>query len=107
MWRTRLLLLLVFILFLSPMALAQVKWVQHVNYTRYAEYGYGTCLFGDYVVVAGRADAFPLLVLLDKESGEVVNTTWIKEFGWFTNYVAVGERLYVAGTTMSTCLTEA
>jgi len=97
MWRTRLLLLLIFILFLSPTVSAQVRWVQHVNPTSDAEFGYGTCLFGDYVAVVGRVGGFPFLALLDRESGEVVNATWIKEFGWFFNCVAVGERLYVAG----------
>jgi len=105
-WQTKLLLLL-FVLFLSPTVSAQVRWVQHVNPTSDAEFGYGTCLFGDYVAVVGRVGGFPFLALLDRESGEVVNATWIKEFGWFFNCVAVGERLSWPGTTMSTCLTEA
>jgi len=98
MWRTRLLLLLVFILFLPPMALAQVKWVKHLNPTGGIDKGYGTCLFGNYLAVVGRAGNSPFLALLDRESGEVVKT-WMLDggSGWFTNCVAGGDMLYVVG----------
>jgi len=95
MWRAKLL-LLTFILFLSSLVSAQVKWVQHTNPTSGIDYGYGTCLFGNYLVVAGGASDSPVLALLDREGGNVVNT-WSRGSGWFTNCVAVGDKLYVVG----------
>jgi len=79
-----------------PTASAQVKWVQHINPTSREDYGYGTCLFGNYLVVAGRAGDSPFLALLDRESGEVVKT-WSRGSGWFDNCIAVGDKLYVVG----------
>jgi len=90
------LLTLVFVLLLSAVALAQVKWVKHINPTSGEDYGYGTCLFGDYLVVVGEAGGSPFLALLDRESGEVVKT-WSEGSGRFINCVAVGDELYVVG----------
>jgi len=50
----------------SQIASAQVKWVQHINPTSGEDYGYGTCLFGNYLVVTGEAGGSPFLALLDK-----------------------------------------
>jgi len=90
------LLVLALVLLLSAVASAQVKWVKHINPTSGVDYGYGTCLFGNYLVVVGEADGSPFLALLDRESGEVVKT-WSRGSGEFTNCVAVGDRLYVVG----------
>jgi len=93
---TKLLLILAFVLLLSPMVSAQVKWAQHINPTSGIDYGYGTCLFGNYLVVVGSAGDSPFLALLDRENGNVVKT-WSRGSGAFTNCVAVGDKLYVVG----------
>jgi len=93
---TKLLLILAFVLLLSPMVSAQVKWAQHINPTSGIDYGYGTCLFGNYLVVVGSAGDSPFLALLDRENGNVVKT-WSRGSGAFTNCVTVGDKLYVVG----------
>jgi len=95
MHRTRLLLILVFILFLSQTVSAQIiTW--SINPTDGVDYGYGTCLFGNYLVVVGSAGSSPFLALLDRSNGNVVEM-WSKGSGMFTNCVAVGDKLYVVG----------
>jgi len=96
MYRTKLLLVLAFVLLLSAVASAQVKWAQHINPTNGIDRGIGTCLFGNYLVVVGSAGGSPFLALLDRESGEVVKT-WSRGNGWFINCIAVGDSLYVVG----------
>ncbi|WP_193322783.1 hypothetical protein [Pyrobaculum calidifontis] len=96
MWRTKLLLVLAFLLLLSAVASAQIKWAKHINPTSGIDKGYGTCLFGNYLVIVGRAGDSPFLALLDRESGEVVKM-WSRGSGWFINCIAVGDSLYAAG----------
>jgi len=80
----------------SQIASAQVKWAKHINPTSGIDKGYGTCLFGNYLMVVGETDGSPFLALLDKESGNVINT-WSRGNGWFINCIAVGDKLYQDG----------
>ncbi|ADM27634.1 Nitrous oxidase accessory protein [Ignisphaera aggregans DSM 17230] len=91
-------------------SIAPIKWVKYINPTDKDDGAYGTCIFGDYIAVVGRIEynytpsniaPHPYIVLLDRDSGEIVRE-WIgEEIGGFANCISIGDKLYVVGSTDS------
>jgi len=75
-----------------------IKWVKYINPTNIIDFAFGTCVFRGYIAVVGIADHYPYIVLLDRDSGDIVRE-WIGgEIGGFYNCVSIGDKLYVVGT---------
>jgi len=75
----------------------RVNWVRYLKLSEGNDLASGTCFFGDYVAVVGSADNWPSVVLLDRDTGEVVKT-WRGEFlGYFSDCLSVGDTLYAVG----------
>jgi len=85
----------------QPYNLASVSWVKYLKLSGGNDLAHGTCTFGDYLAVVGKADNHPALVLLDKSTGEVVKKWVSGEYGVLFNCLSVGDALYTAGFTWS------
>jgi len=81
----------------QPYDLASVNWIKYLKLTDGNDRPFGTCIFGDYLAVVGRADMHPALVLFDTGTGGVVRKWVSNKYGWFTSCFPIGDVLYVAG----------
>jgi len=79
-----------------------IKWVRYINPTYKDDHAFGTCIFGGYIAVVGIADRYPYIVLLNRDSGEIVRE-WIDEEpgSFYYNCISIGDKLYVVGWTGS------
>jgi len=76
----------------------KINWVKYLKLSEGSDEPRGICLFGDYVVVGGNASNRPSIVLLDRNTGEVVKT-WIgNNIGSFKDCLSVNGKLYIVGS---------
>jgi len=69
-------------------------WIQR-GIGRPGAFGYGVCIFGDYVAVVGAFEYANFLVLLESDSGKIVRV-WAREVvDRFYNCISIDEGLYV------------
>jgi len=87
-----------------------IKWVRYINPTDKNYFAHGTCIFRGYIAVAGGIGytlpsniiaLHPYIVLLDRDSGEIVREWISEEIGGFYNCISIGDKLYVVGQTIS------
>jgi len=84
----------------------RIRWVTYTNPTKEYDLAFGTCVFGDYIAVVGKAGEGPLstakigkpyVVLLRKSDGVVVRE-WIGSvIGTFYNCISIDGKLYAIG----------
>jgi len=87
----------------------EVKWVKHLDPSKYSGIASGACIIGNYVAVVGESVAMgkPYVVLLGKSDGNVVREWagkiggFLDGLGVFTYCVSTNERLYTVGWTSS------
>jgi len=86
----------------------KIRWVTYIDSSALFDGAYGTCEFGDYIAVVGRAGftKFPFVVLLRKSDGGVVkrwegflNSTGSGKIGEFYNCISIDGKLYAIGQT--------
>jgi len=75
-----------------------INWILYVKPFQVKECVlYSTCLFKDYVIAVGEADSRPFMVIINKDSGNILRTWKGAERGYFARCSSVEDRLYVAG----------
>jgi len=77
----------------------KIRWVTYINPTEGQDIAFGTCAFGDYIAVVGRADFNPYVALLHKSNGSIVKK-WIGNmWGGLLNCISIDGKLYAVGST--------